>query len=329
MVTSHKSVAVLLSAVLATSSFLAPVHAKTSADCAPEINRLQSETREFGRDVEEQVRAFTQAEVADASLNAMGTLLKNNPTAAALSDLRNQKKKWDDWGELTKATATTLEDLSKCISTPGCSLIEFARRQNEAFRLWIQSLASDGLSAASERVSKAASLYRGYVNRALSMAHNSMLNSCAADFEQSATNSPVDARDPSNLQARPTTTVKSGGGGGATAVRVGAAVGVIGVGGVVLKKQLDKIMADSAGTTTSSSGSSSSSNSNWVYANWTCNNSSQCIAVRGHAMGSAGPFCSVSACTAWYTSYGLGTCTSQPQYPTMIWNYPPAGTCSK
>lgn len=327
MVNSHKSVAVLLSAVLAISSF-APVHAKTSADCAPEINRLQSETREFGRDVEEQVRAFTQAEVADASLNAMGTLLKNNPTAAALADLRDQKKKWDDWGELTKATATTLEDLSKCISTPGCSLIEFAGRQKEAFRLWIQSLASDGLSAASERVSKAASLYRGYVNRALSMAHNSMLNSCAADFEQSATNNPVDARDPSNSQAPPTTTAKSGGGGGATAVRLGVAAGAIGVGGVMLKNQLDKIMADAAGTATSSSGSSSSSSSNWIYANWTCNNSSQCITVRGHAMGSAGPFCSVSACTAWNAANGTGTCTSQPQYPTMIWNYPPAGTCS-
>lgn len=67
--------------------------------------------------------------------------------------------------------------------------------------------------------------------------------------------------------------------------------------------------------------------SSYFFANWTCNNSSQCIVVRGHPNGSAGPFCSVTACTAWNTANGVGTCTSQPSYP--IYNAPPSGTCWK
>jgi hypothetical protein len=64
----------------------------------------------------------------------------------------------------------------------------------------------------------------------------------------------------------------------------------------------------------------------YFYANWTCNNSSQCIAVMGHNTGSAGPFCSVSTCQTWEKTYIAGTCDSQPLYP--IYNYPPAGTCA-
>jgi putative Ig domain-containing protein len=63
------------------------------------------------------------------------------------------------------------------------------------------------------------------------------------------------------------------------------------------------------------------------YANWTCNNSAQCASVRGHVNGSAGPFCSVAACTAWNTTYGVGTCDAQALHP--IYNFPPAGTCWK
>jgi hypothetical protein len=65
---------------------------------------------------------------------------------------------------------------------------------------------------------------------------------------------------------------------------------------------------------------------NWVWANWTCNNVAACIAVRGHNVGSAGPFCSVAACTAWNRAFGTGTCAAQPAHP--VYNGPPAGTCS-
>jgi pimeloyl-ACP methyl ester carboxylesterase len=67
--------------------------------------------------------------------------------------------------------------------------------------------------------------------------------------------------------------------------------------------------------------------SNYTYANWNCNNQSQCVAVMGHNVGSAGPFCSPTACDAWRKAFFSGaTCTAQPAYP--IYSAPPAGTCS-
>ena len=63
-----------------------------------------------------------------------------------------------------------------------------------------------------------------------------------------------------------------------------------------------------------------------VYANWTCNNQSQCISVLGHNTGSAGPFCSVTACQNWGKAFILGTCDARPLYP--IYNAPTSGTCS-
>jgi pimeloyl-ACP methyl ester carboxylesterase len=69
------------------------------------------------------------------------------------------------------------------------------------------------------------------------------------------------------------------------------------------------------------------SGSNYTYANWNCNNQSQCIAVMGHNVGSAGPFCSPTACDAWRKAFFTGaTCTAQPMYP--IYSAPPPGTCS-
>lgn len=68
------------------------------------------------------------------------------------------------------------------------------------------------------------------------------------------------------------------------------------------------------------------STNSYLYANWTCNNQAQCIAVMGHNTGSAGPFCSVASCQAWEKAYIAGTCDSQPFYP--IYNAPPTGTCA-
>lgn len=76
-------------------------------------------------------------------------------------------------------------------------------------------------------------------------------------------------------------------------------------------------------------GSSPTDPSNaYAYANWNCNNQQQCIDVIGHNTGSAGPFCSFTACDAWKAQFFQGAnCASVNQY--QIWNAPsPGSACS-
>jgi hypothetical protein len=69
--------------------------------------------------------------------------------------------------------------------------------------------------------------------------------------------------------------------------------------------------------------------SSLYYANWNCNNQSQCIATMGDNSntGSAGPFCTQAACDKWRQSYFFGaTCDVGPAKHT-VFNAPAAGTC--
>jgi hypothetical protein len=65
--------------------------------------------------------------------------------------------------------------------------------------------------------------------------------------------------------------------------------------------------------------------SGYTYSNWDCKGQSQCIAVVGHNLGSAGPFCSPAACSAWQKTHISGSCTAQPLY--TIYNAPAPGSC--
>ncbi|HTR76969.1 MAG TPA: hypothetical protein VMH39_02625 [Gemmatimonadaceae bacterium] len=74
-----------------------------------------------------------------------------------------------------------------------------------------------------------------------------------------------------------------------------------------------------------SSPTSTSSSSSYFYSNWSCGNQSQCIAVMGHNVGSAGPFCSEANCLAWNKTYipGTSSCNASAAYP--IYNAPSSG----
>jgi hypothetical protein len=81
-------------------------------------------------------------------------------------------------------------------------------------------------------------------------------------------------------------------------------------------------VAASAGSSTYG-GSSSGSGGNYYYANYNCNGSSQCASVMGYNQGSAGPFCTLSSCQAWLSTYFAGgNCTTSPTY-TITNNAPP------
>lgn len=63
------------------------------------------------------------------------------------------------------------------------------------------------------------------------------------------------------------------------------------------------------------------------YANWNCNNQSQCIAVLGHNVGSAGPFCTQAPCDKWRQTYFYGATCDVGTAKYAIYNAPAAGTC--
>src|ERR1035437_4290958 len=75
------------------------------------------------------------------------------------------------------------------------------------------------------------------------------------------------------------------------------------------------------------SSSPGTSGPTYFYSNWSCGNQSQCIAVMGHNVGSAGPFCVSSSCQAWNRQYipGASSCNATAVYP--IYNYPTGRAC--
>jgi len=220
--------------------------AQSQANCDAAIERLDVETNKLSSDLDTDVRALVKDEFTENGLKEIRNRLKEKPASEAAFDLRDKWQKFNSWAEITKAFAVTMDDLSKCINTRGCSLLDFAKRQNKATELWIQTLAEGSLNDAGQRVAKAASILKNYVGRTLNVATNGTLqavNSCVTRFEQQATNTTVN--QPSG---------KSGGGGGAakTIVLVGAAVGA-GLAAAELTKPKD---IDTSGFTTTGGGSS-------------------------------------------------------------------------
>ncbi len=65
-----------------------------------------------------------------------------------------------------------------------------------------------------------------------------------------------------------------------------------------------------------------------LYANWTCNGSSQCATVMGATGGTAGPFCDQAACEAWGKKYIPGgyTCSTTGKFNPSS-GTPPNGRC--
>lgn len=68
----------------------------------------------------------------------------------------------------------------------------------------------------------------------------------------------------------------------------------------------------------------------FVYANWTCNEDTQCETEMGGADGTAGPFCDSAACMAWGDKFiPLGyTCDNAPAFTPSI-GTPPDKICFK
>lgn len=198
MPTRNARAAVLLSLSVIFTSF--QIQAQTplsNAGCSQAIDDLDRQTESFVRDVKQENYDFIKTDIRDTALSGIKKHFAGNPTSDAAFDLKEKYEKWDDWRQSVVESRTTMEELQLCLATK-CSLVEFAKRQNQAIAKWIQSLGDEGINAATERVNKAASLIQGYASRALSMATGSALSAvdaCKTQFEQRAQSTSQDAPD--------------------------------------------------------------------------------------------------------------------------------------
>jgi len=279
MMIVNRTVAIVMSAILiAPSPAIVSAGAQAPA-CDAALNKLETETQQLGRDLNADVKEFIKTDVAETSLAGIKNHFKGNPTAEAVSDVKDKWEKFNTYAEYIKNARVTMEDLSRCLNTPGCKLIEFAKRQNEAIAKWIQSLGDEGLNVATERVNKAAKLLQGYVEKTLTTATNGALDTvtkCGANFEQRA-NTSTDTTQSGGQTNTPFTAPPSTGGGGSSAVWwvLGAAIGGGLAAGTLLKPE-DVGSFGGSSTTTGSTTTSTTSTPTFTGATYRVTASRSC-----------------------------------------------------
>ena len=300
MTSFNRFVATLLCGAIALS-LPVPLQAQSPAACDAAIDKLQKDTEQLGKDLDADVKEFVKSEYADETLKGVRNHFKNKPAVGAAFDLKDKWDSFTSWVEETKRARVTMEDLGRCINTKGCSLIEFAKRQNEVIAKWIQKLGDEGLSAAAERVNKQASIIRNYAERTLHTATGGTLDTvqkCETRIEQQSTTNNQAVNQPGAKPAPSSTAapVSSGGGGGGN---TGALIGILGAaigGGLAYgyyAKSQEELAASTGGGSTTTGG--------------------------GGGSGSAGVTYSVSV--------GTRTCVAGANASEPCANFTPGGTC--
>lgn len=189
MFTMRRSWVTFLTAtlVLAGMPVAPPAGAQTPAACDAAIESLERETDQLGGQLDREVREYVRGEAAESALRGIRNHYKSRPTSEALFDLKDKWDKWNEYVEYLRNARVTLQHLQDCLNTPGCSPTEFAKRQHQAIAKWIQSFGNDSISAATERVNKAAKLIQDYVDRTLSLVNRGALatvQECNTQFER-------------------------------------------------------------------------------------------------------------------------------------------------
>jgi hypothetical protein len=258
MTSVNRFVATVLCGAMALS-MPAPLQAQSPAECEAAINKLQAGTEKLGKDLDADVKDFIKSEYADGVLTEIRAHYKSKPSVQKAFELKDKYDKFSSWVEETQRARVTMEDLGKCIqsniSGGGCSLIEFAKRQNEVIAKWIKSLGDEGLTAAAERVNKQANIIRTFTTGLLSTATNGTLDTlkkCETQVQQQSTTNEEQPRTNPATTTPPSTTPPppvSGGGSnaGKALALVGAAIGGGLVLGTVLKQQEEDLGGGSGG----------------------------------------------------------------------------------
>ena len=251
MTSFNRFVATVLCGAIALS-MPAPLYAQSQAACDAAIDKLQKDTEQLGKDLDADVKEFVKSEYADETLKGVRNHFKNKPAVGAAFDLKDKWDSFTSWAEATKRARVTMDDLGKCINTKGCSLIEFAKRQNEVIAKWIQKLGDEGLSGAAERVNKQASIIRNYAERTLNTATGGIFDTvqkCETRIEQQSSTNNEAVNQPGATPAPSSSAppVSKGGGAGKAVLGIIGAAGV-GIGTWYGLQALDEAVPSDFGT---------------------------------------------------------------------------------
>lgn len=272
MVVRNLQAAAVLAACLA-STLLVYDRVYAQSNCGQDVvDRIEREQQAFKADVDKQNADFLINGAQDAAIADASKVLKDaTKTAAQKANAYDPFKAWLEEGErITQMYQATLADLGRCLESgpPGC-LLDFAARQNEAFKRWMNSFLSEGTQTAIERVKAAESILQNHVTRLASVAQGDLhaavasMNRCLDTAKQQQAQA-VDTRTPEPTPTEtatpkppepPKTTSGSGGGMGA-----GTGIALLGgaIGGGLIYGLATKKDATSGSSSSGSSGGSTS-----------------------------------------------------------------------
>ena len=261
---ARRVIVVLLAAyfVISTTSPFSETPRAQSADCSQELNRQEAALKALDRDVSKDTNELIRTDVANTALKGLRANLKGDPHADAVEEAKAKYEEWKEWVEQTKLTKEILDEVSECLklNKTGCMAqimanvqksAELLRESSDAWaaatKKWIDSLESDSVSDAAERVDNARNVLERAATRSNGLyndAVNQGLASCMRNYEQraQAQRDPVDLRTAQPSVPPSTPDPKNGGNGangagggdgigagtivGYSAAAVGAAVGV-------------------------------------------------------------------------------------------------------
>ncbi|MBI4265741.1 MAG: hypothetical protein HY657_15305 [Acidobacteria bacterium] len=244
--------------------------AQAGTDCVAQLDQFQSRAQALQQEIERQSLDFAVDSTIDVVIGDAKDIVLDTttpPTLARAAEVEDYRARITAWDSVAQVYGVTMEDLLRCL-TPGsgCNIFDFAMRQNQALRRWIESLADSGTQGAINRVRDARDLFQGWTSQSTSLAIGSTTAAvnCMNDYvyrARSVAGDPVDLRDPAPSQpSQPAGPPQAGGGGigaGTIAAIVAAGVGIP----VAVKVGLDaaeRAGANSVSQSGSSSGSSGS-----------------------------------------------------------------------
>lgn len=173
MTSKFARAALFTCALLLTAPVLPPTRAgaqtpvAAASTCANEIGAIDSKIQAFDQQVKEDVTGFLVDGAADAALADARSVLKNrtSPPSARIAAHSAYQTWIDSFERISKSYGVTLEELETCLATSGCDMLDFSKRQSQAFRKWMESYLSGATQDALARVRSTRSMLDGYVKQ--------------------------------------------------------------------------------------------------------------------------------------------------------------------
>lgn len=342
MKTGHAGLRFLLSTTIA---FAAPAQAAAQT-CSEVVAKLLTRTAALNNEAQINSANFLRDEVVGPALEAAKRTLDGtgDPTVAAYNLIQDAREKAQALLDRLNSYDAFFTRLIECQKN-GCNMFKFIEDEKARSRLaeaaqdklneWVQSLGDSGITAAAERVNKAASIVKNAVSGAQGIAQDGITDavSCMGQYMQTAQAARADLIDPGATAPGVSAPPPSSGSGlgkalGFTALLGGAVAGGLFVASAVSDLEDYSSITTPTGspvTVTSPPTSNPTSSANYRYVNWNCGASTQCAAVFGSVTGSIGPICTQALCEAFLRQGGNSSCTVQPIY-TPVRTGPAPGT---